>query len=97
MKTFEKIVSIDECKFRITITANESYRPGRWSIKWVDVKNVEDNKIVYRGSEIPSITKPPLKYAFQLAAKEAKKALMKNREINKEIEEFEKWDGVIKS
>ncbi|NMW01873.1 hypothetical protein HKK70_08850 [Bacillus safensis] len=96
MKTFEKIVSIDEYKFRITIKA-ESYRPGRWSIKWVDVKNVEDNKIVYRGSNISSITNPPLKYAFQLAAKDAKKALMKNGEMNKEIAEFEKWDGVITS
>lgn len=94
MKTFEKIVSIDEYKFRITITANESSRPGRWSVKWIDVKNVQNNKIVYRGGDL-SYSNYPLKYTFKLAAKAAKKALEKNKETNMEIEEFEKWDGVI--
>ncbi|PCK18324.1 hypothetical protein CEY02_19175 [Bacillus pumilus] len=94
VKTFEKIVSIDEYKFRITIAANESYIPGRWSVKWIDVKNVQNNKIVYRGGDL-SYSNHPLKYTFKLAAKAAKKALEKNKETNMEIEEFEKWDGVI--
>lgn len=94
VKTFEKIVSIDEYKFRITITAKESYIPGRWSVKWIDVKNVQNNKIVYRGGDL-SYSNHPLKYTFKLAAKVAKKALEKNKETNMEIEEFEKWDGVI--
>ncbi|MGM0968608.1 MAG: hypothetical protein ACQEWR_08530 [Bacillota bacterium] len=96
MRIFEKIVSIDEHRLRITITANDSSRPGRWSVKWVDVKDVENNKIVYRGSDL-SYSNHPLKYTFKLAAKFAKKALEKSKETNKEIEEFEKLDGVIKS
>ncbi|WP_144482061.1 hypothetical protein [Bacillus pumilus] len=93
MRTFEKIVSIDGYKFRIKIKAKE-IRTGRWSIDWTDVVDVETNKRVSRGTKLDH-SNPSLKHAFELAAKDAKKALMKNREINKEIEEFEKWDGVV--
>ncbi|MCY7500199.1 hypothetical protein [Bacillus pumilus] len=94
MRTFEKIVSIDGYKFRIKIKAKETFRTGRWSIDWTDVVDVETNKRIYRGNKLDH-SNPSLKHAFELAAKDAKKALEKSKETNKEIEEFNSWDGVI--
>lgn len=97
MKTFEKIVSIDEYKFRITITANASSRAGKWSIFQVYVKDIEQNEIIYRNEGALIGNALTLKRGFKIAAKLGKKALLRNKKISGDIEEFKKWDGVIKS
>ncbi|NOL36762.1 hypothetical protein [Bacillus safensis] len=97
MKTFEKIVSIDEYKFRITISANASSRSGKWSICQVYVKDIEQNKIIYKNEGALYGNPLTLKRGFKIAAKLGKKALLRNKKISRDIEEFKKWDGVIKS
>lgn len=99
MRSFEKVVTIGEHQFKIEIVAKEASRPERWMICQGIVRNVEQNKVIYRNDKLCYGQYVPIKYAFEKAAESARYSFLRNKEfakeIIKEIEEFEKWDGVV--
>ncbi|MEH7552880.1 hypothetical protein [Bacillus altitudinis] len=90
-----KLAIINGHKFRVSFRAEETSRLNKWRIEGIEVKDIQTNKIIYRGDPFNGIPQS-LKGAVEKVVKTATKP-KNNKEINKEIEAFEKWDGVIKS
>ncbi|AVM24230.1 hypothetical protein [Bacillus pumilus] len=94
MENFKKLVVIDDYTLVITFFAKKSSLG--WSITQVSVKNNQTNKIVYRSvNPFNGTTQLSLKGVFKKIAITVKDHLLSNREIDKEIEELEEWDGVV--
>ncbi|WP_144522978.1 hypothetical protein [Bacillus pumilus] len=89
-----KIATINGHKFRVSFCAKETSRLNKWRIEGIEVKSTKTNEIVYRGDPFNGIPQS-LRGAVEKVVKTATKRLLINNKNNKEIEEFEKWDGVI--
>lgn len=94
MEKFEKLVVIDDYTLVINFFAKKSSLG--WSITQASVKNNQTNKIVYRSANpFDGTTQLSLKGVFKKIAITVRDRLISNRQINKEIEELEEWDGVV--